>query len=187
MGTGLGICMAPATAAIVAATPVEKHGVAAAVNDAAREVGAAVGIAIAGSVLAAGYTDRITPALPGLPGPARGPFSDSLAAALQAGEKSGPAREQLATIAKSAFMHGYGHAGVVLSGITVASALILAIGAPGRRDATLDGAENRGDNPLSGTTARPHSHTGHDMPDDHDEPTSGYQQVERMERFDDSP
>src|SRR3546814_12814787 len=27
MGTGLGLCMAPATAAIVAATPVEKHGV----------------------------------------------------------------------------------------------------------------------------------------------------------------
>ncbi len=186
MGTGLGVCMAPATAAIVAATPVEKHGVAAAVNDAAREVGAAVGIAIAGSVLAAGYTNRITPALSSLPGPAREPFSDSLAAALQAADQSGPAREQLATIAKSAFMHGYGHAGVVLSGITVASALILAIWAPGRRDAMLDNAEKPGDNPLSGTTALPHSHTGHDMSDDHDASKAGYRHMERMERFDDS-
>jgi|GEM_PF-4449812 len=41
MGAGLGLITAPATTAIVAATPVEKHGVAAAVNDAICEIGAA--------------------------------------------------------------------------------------------------------------------------------------------------
>src|SRR3546814_11523741 len=63
MSAGLGLCTAPATYAIVADTPEAKHGVAAAVNDAAREIGAAIGIAVAGSVLAAGYSHHIAPAL----------------------------------------------------------------------------------------------------------------------------
>jgi hypothetical protein len=57
MSAGLGLCTAPAPAAIIAGTPVEKHGVAAAVNDAARGVGAAIGIALAGSILVAGYSN----------------------------------------------------------------------------------------------------------------------------------
>lgn len=133
LGTGLGLCTAPATAAVVAAVPVEKHGVAAAVNDAAREVGAAVGIAIAGSILAAGYTSRIASALPALPAQVREPVSDSPAAALEVADSSGPDGSQLADAATSAFVHGYSYGAVVLSIITVAGALILAVWAPGRR------------------------------------------------------
>src|SRR3546814_5028516 len=96
MSAGLGLCTAPATYAIVADTLEAKHGVAAAVNDAAREIGAAIGIAVAGSVLAAGYTPRIQPALPRLPEPAREPVADSLAAALQVAALGGPAAQQLA-------------------------------------------------------------------------------------------
>ena len=136
LGTGLGLCTAPATAAVVAAVPVEKHGVAAAVNDAAREVGAAVGIAIAGSVLAAGYTSRIATALPALPAAAREPVSDSLASALAVAESSGPAGSQLAEVAASAFVHGYSHGAVVLSIITVGGALALAVWSPGRQAPT---------------------------------------------------
>ncbi|WP_396922728.1 MFS transporter [Mycolicibacterium sp.] len=133
LGTGLGLCTAPATAAVVAAVPVEKHGVAAAVNDAAREVGAAVGIAIAGSVLAAGYTSRIATALPALPAPVREPVSDSLASALAVAESSGPAGSQLTEVATAAFVHGYSHGAIVLSIITVAGALALAVWSPGRQ------------------------------------------------------
>lgn len=133
LGTGLGLCTAPATAAVVAAVPVEKHGVAAAVNDAAREVGAAVGIAIAGSVLAAGYTSRIATALPALPAAAREPVSDSLASALAVAESSGPAGSQLAEVATAAFVHGYSHGASVLSIITGVGALALAVWSPGRR------------------------------------------------------
>ena len=42
----------PATAAIVCSLPDDKQGVASAVNDTAREVGGALGIAVLGSVLA---------------------------------------------------------------------------------------------------------------------------------------
>ncbi len=132
LSAGLGLCTAPATYAIVADTPVAKHGVAAAVNDAAREIGAAIGIAVSGSVLAAGYTHHIQPALPQLPEPARGPVADSLAAALQVADRAGPAAQPLAEFAKTAFVHGSTQAALALAAITAAGALALAILAPGR-------------------------------------------------------
>ncbi|MET7771036.1 MFS transporter [Nocardia sp. NPDC005366] len=133
MSTGVGLCTAPATAAIIAGTPVEKYGVAAAVNDAAREVGAAIGIAIGGSVLAAGYSQRIAPALPSLPEPAREPVGDSLAAAMQIAERAGPTGQPLAEFAKSAFIHGMHQSSAALGFLTVGGALLIAFWTPGRR------------------------------------------------------
>lgn len=52
LGLGMALAAPPATAAIVASLPEEKQGVASAVNDTAREVGGALGIAVLGSVLA---------------------------------------------------------------------------------------------------------------------------------------
>jgi len=151
MSTGLGLCTAPATAAIVEGAPVEKHGVAAAVNDAAREVGAAVGIAIAGSILAAAYADRITPELSGLPEPLRGPFSESLAAAAEAADRAGPQGAQLVEVAQSAFVHGSRQASIVLACITFAAAAILAVWAPGRVRSGTEPAEQQAQSVPSGS------------------------------------
>lgn len=52
LGFGLALSTTPATTAIVESLPEHKQGVASAVNDAAREVGGALGIAVLGSVLA---------------------------------------------------------------------------------------------------------------------------------------
>ncbi|WP_067814804.1 MFS transporter [Nocardia inohanensis] len=136
-GIGLGLCATPATAAIVADTPVEKHGVAAAVNDATREIGAAIGIALAGSLLAAGYRDRIRPALPRLPEAVREPVADSLAAALAVADHAGPAARPLADFAKESFVHGNTRATLVLAVIAAAGA-VLALAAPGRPRRDLD-------------------------------------------------
>ena len=57
---GIGLATAPSTTAIMSNTPLENQGVGSAVNDTARELGAAIGIALAGSILAAGYDRRIT-------------------------------------------------------------------------------------------------------------------------------
>ncbi|MBJ7336439.1 MAG: MFS transporter [Mycolicibacterium sp.] len=138
LGAGMGLCVAPATTAIVDATPEEDQGVAAAVNDACREVGAAIGIAIAGSILAAGYTNRIRPALADLPLQARDAFSDSLAAALQVAQSMGPAGERAAASAQSAFIHGYGQAMLILAIVTVVSAIVLALWAPERESRRED-------------------------------------------------
>ncbi|WP_235831408.1 MFS transporter [Gordonia zhaorongruii] len=56
---GIGLATAPSTTAIMSNTPLENQGVGSAVNDTAREFGAAIGIALAGSIMAAGYEARI--------------------------------------------------------------------------------------------------------------------------------
>ena len=55
MGVGMGLAMAPATDSIMGSLPKAKAGVGSAVNDTTREVGGALGVAILGSLLAAGY------------------------------------------------------------------------------------------------------------------------------------
>ncbi|SKX83892.1 major facilitator transporter [Mycobacteroides abscessus subsp. abscessus] len=59
IAVGIGLATAPSTTAIMSNTPLDNQGVGSAVNDTARELGAAIGIAIAGSLLAAGYSARI--------------------------------------------------------------------------------------------------------------------------------
>ncbi|WP_280261853.1 MFS transporter [Nocardia abscessus] len=132
MSSGTGLCTAPATAAIIAGTPVEKHSVAAAVNDAAREVGAAVGIAIAGSILAAGYSARIAPVLPQVPEQIREPVGDSLAATLQVTDRVGPQAAPLAELAESAFVYGVQQAALALGILTFVAAILIGVWAPGR-------------------------------------------------------
>lgn len=58
-GAGLSLAATPATVAITSALPDEKQGVASAVNDTAREVGSAIGIAILGAALTNTYKTEI--------------------------------------------------------------------------------------------------------------------------------
>jgi EmrB/QacA subfamily drug resistance transporter len=60
VGCGLGLSVPPATAVIMNDLGVEKAGDGAAVNQLARQVGGALGVAIVGSVFAAIYADLIT-------------------------------------------------------------------------------------------------------------------------------
>lgn len=139
--TGIGLATAPATAAIVSGVPTGNHGVAAAVNDAAREVGAAVGIALAGSILAAGYSDRIASTVAALPEQLRDPVSDSLAATLEVTARLGPQADPLAEAASAAFVHGVGQASIALGALTLVSAVAIGFWAPGRiRTAETDSA-----------------------------------------------
>jgi MFS transporter, DHA2 family, multidrug resistance protein len=55
MGTGMAIALAPATGSIMSAVPLDKAGVGSAVNDTTREFGAALGVAVMGSVLGSIY------------------------------------------------------------------------------------------------------------------------------------
>ncbi len=59
LGLGMGLSMTPSTEAITATLPEEKQGVASALNDTSRELGGAVGVALLGSLLTSGYSDRI--------------------------------------------------------------------------------------------------------------------------------
>ncbi|MFC9789065.1 MFS transporter [Rhodococcus sp. NPDC127528] len=130
---GVGLCTAPATHAIVDNTPDDKQGVASAVNDTTREIGAAVGIALAGSLLAATYSRGIEPAVQAVPEPAKEPVGSSLAAALQVAKMAGPQGDQLAAFARLVFMDGMSDAARALGAILLMAAVVVGVCAPGRR------------------------------------------------------
>ncbi|MEY4494356.1 MAG: hypothetical protein RL570_471 [Actinomycetota bacterium] len=66
-GTGIALSATPATVAITSALPTSKQGVASSVNDTAREIGSAVGIAILGAALTETYKSEMGSATEGLP------------------------------------------------------------------------------------------------------------------------
>jgi EmrB/QacA subfamily drug resistance transporter len=132
LATGIGFCTAPTTSAIMAAVPDEKQGVASAVNDAAREVGGALGIAVAGSILAGRYAHELAPRLTEFPAAVRGPATDSLAKAVEVAGKLGPQGNQLAALSKSAFMTAMHGSTLAMSVIVGIAAVLIGLWAPGR-------------------------------------------------------
>lgn len=132
MASGIGLCTAPTTSAIMGAVPDEKQGVASAVNDATREVGAAIGIAVAGSILAAVYQDALAPRLGSFPDPVRQSATDSLASALGTAGQMGAPGERLTTLAQWAFMESMDHALTVMAAVIAVGAVFVAVWSPGR-------------------------------------------------------
>jgi EmrB/QacA subfamily drug resistance transporter len=132
LATGIGLCTAPTTSAIMGAASDEKQGVASAVNDTARELGAALGIAVAGSMLAAQYSKGLTALLPAFPEPVRGPASDSLAEAIEVSNRLGPQGAQLADLAKATFVEAMQSSLLVMAVIVGVAAVLIGLWSPGR-------------------------------------------------------
>ena len=132
LGLGIGISTSPATAAIVDSVGDSKRGVASALNDAVRELGSALGIAVAGSVLAAGYSAGLHPLVRFLPPRIAHLATSSVAAALEIAGRAGPRAAPLATAARRAYLHGMHSGLVVLALICFVAAAVLLFWAPGR-------------------------------------------------------
>lgn len=127
IGLGMGLSMTPATEAITETLPAEKQGVASALNDTSREIGGALGVAMLGSIVTAGYKDAIAPALvdlaPELAEPASEGIGGAFAAAAQAGDQ-GPA---LIEAAKYAFVEGWVQSmwvGVAMAAVALAYLIV---------------------------------------------------------------
>src|SRR6202022_5082233 len=103
-----------------------------AVNDTTREVGGALGIALAGSILAARYAHVLTPHLAAFPGPVRAPASHSLAQALEISRSIGPQGRQLAELSQTAFLRAMDSSLLVMGVIIAIAALVIGAWAPGR-------------------------------------------------------
>ena len=104
LSSGIGLCTAPTTSAIMSSVPDDKQGVASAVNDTTREVGAALGIALTGSMLASKYTAALSPQLSAFPEPVRTAATRSLGEALGLAPRLGPAGQELVDASRSAFL-----------------------------------------------------------------------------------
>jgi EmrB/QacA subfamily drug resistance transporter len=126
LGAGAALATTPATTAIVSSLPQSKQGVASAVNDLAREVGGALGIAVLGSALTDRYHAGTADAVAQLPPELAHHAHDALPAALAIAERLGPKGAGLAAQAQAAFVDGLGLAmWIAAAGVAVAGGLVL--------------------------------------------------------------
>lgn len=122
-GLGIGLTSSAGTAVIVGSLRRDQQGVASAVNDATREVGSAIGIALMGSVYGTKYRASL-PDLTRLPRQAADAVRQSPAGGLHVAAHLGPNGGALASTIRGAFVHG-------LSASLIAVAAILAVAAVG--------------------------------------------------------
>jgi EmrB/QacA subfamily drug resistance transporter len=139
VGGGLGLTTAPATEAIMGAVPKEKAGIGSAMNDATREFGGTLGVAVIGSVFASLYANGVaaSPAVAGLPAVAADAARDSVGAALIVADQvrvvAGPAlADQLAAAARVAYFDGLAAGCLVAAGVALAGAVFVARFLPAR-------------------------------------------------------
>jgi EmrB/QacA subfamily drug resistance transporter len=133
VGVGMALAMAPATTDIVAAVPLHKQGVASATNDAAREVGGTLGIAVLGSVLNDQYRAGVADAAPAsAPDGLVETAQESLGAALGIATRLGERGDDLALGARSAFVDGLADAFLASAAALVLCAVVFAVVIPRR-------------------------------------------------------
>jgi Na+/melibiose symporter-like transporter len=126
MTCGMAMSMSPMTAAIMSAVPARRAGAGSAMNDATRELGAALGIAVLGSITASHYSSALDGLTSGLPDAARETASSSIAGALQvASQLPGQAGEALRVGAESAFVDGLHFAVTVGAALALGSAALV--------------------------------------------------------------
>jgi EmrB/QacA subfamily drug resistance transporter len=125
LGFGMGLAMTPSTEAITSSLPRAKQGLASALNDVTREFGTAIGVALLGAVLTAGYRSAIEPQLVGVPDDVAGPVRDGLANAVAAAGDRGDSSIAIVDAARQAFVDGWQHA--MWAGATAMTALLLVI------------------------------------------------------------
>jgi EmrB/QacA subfamily drug resistance transporter len=150
VGTGMGLTSAPATEAIMGVVPKEKAGVGSAVNDATRELGGTLGVAVIGSVFASIYVNAMetSRAAALLPAELLDRAKESVGAALFGAQELATANPEagrlLATAAQNAYFDGFQVGCIVAAGIALAGAVFAAIVLPARpSEKAMNFAENQ--------------------------------------------
>jgi EmrB/QacA subfamily drug resistance transporter len=146
--TGVALVNAPATEAIMGAVPANQAGVGSAVNDATREIGGTLGVAVLGSIFVSLYVSSIDGARldsldPGVLEAAR----SGLGAVVQIAPNLGEPGRRLAEAANNGFFDGLQTACLSGAGILAAAAVFAAMFIPSRPappvEADLDPEDNR--------------------------------------------
>ncbi|MBO4270735.1 MFS transporter [Microbispora triticiradicis] len=150
MGIGMGLSMTPSTEAITGSLPREKQGVASALNDVTREFGSALGVALLGALLSAGYRGAIGGRLDGIPPEAATTAREGIANAVEVANGAGPYARNLIHAAQQSFVDGWQQA--MWAGVAVMGALFVYV--------ILRGPKNRasttaGDTETTGPVTEP--------------------------------
>jgi EmrB/QacA subfamily drug resistance transporter len=130
-GAGMGLAGTPATTAITSSLPESKQGVASAVNDTAREVGSALGIAVLGSAITRVYRDGVADVAAALPAAAAERVEGSIAFTQSpAVARLGEAAEPVVAAARQAFMDGVSTALLTAAVVLVVAAALVWLRSP---------------------------------------------------------
>lgn len=133
MGVGMGLTQTPATEAITSSLPRERQGVASALNDVTREFGTALGVALLGAVLSAGYRDAIDDRLDGVPDVAAGPAREGIATAIAAADGAGDQSAVLVRAAQDSFVDGWQRSMWAGAGVMALLFVLVVARGPGAR------------------------------------------------------
>jgi EmrB/QacA subfamily drug resistance transporter len=130
-GLGLGLTMPPSMDAALGALSPDRSGVGSALIQALRQVGSAVGVAVLGSVLNAGYRDRVD--VGGLSESAAAAVRDSAASGVAVAARAGSAG--LLDSVRAAFVHGMSLSLLVAAVIALLGAVLALFFLPSDRTA----------------------------------------------------
>ncbi|MFD0206121.1 MULTISPECIES: MFS transporter [Saccharothrix] len=123
MGVGMGLSMTPSTEAITGSLPRGEQGVASALNDITREFGTALGIAVLGALLSAGYRSAIDDRLHGVPQATADTARQGIANAVEVSGGTGSHAPRIVQAAQQSFVDGWQQAmwaGAVIMGVLFA-------------------------------------------------------------------
>jgi hypothetical protein len=138
--------MPPATDSIMGSVPPAKAGVGSAVNDATRQLGGALGVAMLGSVFSSVYAGTLRSALADQPIPAAtvDAAAQQIGAALGVAPRIGGQQgAELADVARQAFVDGFGISALAGAGAALLCAGMVVVGRP----------VTRADDPVSAAKA----------------------------------
>jgi EmrB/QacA subfamily drug resistance transporter len=134
-GTGMANVVPAATESVMSALPREKAGAGSALNNAARQVAVAMGVAVLGSVIASVYRGEMTDRFNALPAGQRHVAAESIEGTLAVASRMGAAGQNLIEPAHAAFVQGMHLAAGVSAIVAFLGALMVFKWMPGRRSA----------------------------------------------------
>jgi EmrB/QacA subfamily drug resistance transporter len=129
MGIGMGLISTPATESILLVLPPARAGVGSAVNDATRELGGTLGVAVVGSIFSSVYAAHLADGLFGRQQPAvLAQAQDSV----QAAQAAGAGSRGLTAAMQDAFLAGLHTSSLVIGLLCLTAALAALAALPGR-------------------------------------------------------
>ncbi|WP_027930400.1 MFS transporter [Amycolatopsis thermoflava] len=143
MGLGMGLAMTPSTEAVTGSLPRDKQGVASALNDITREFGTALGVALLGALLSAGYRGSIDGMLSGVPREAADVAREGVANAIEVSGSTGSHAAQIVHAARESFVAGWQHAMWAGAAVMAVLAAYVAVRGPRSRPAADTAASSR--------------------------------------------
>jgi EmrB/QacA subfamily drug resistance transporter len=152
LSVGIGLSMSPSTTVITESLPAAKQGVASALNDTVRELGGAIGIALLGSFVSAGYRSSVSSATTDLPADLAHQVEDGIGAAFAAAPQLGSDAPRIIQAAQAALVDGWQVA--MWFGVGLAAALFVFLAVRGPRPSDL-AAEDALDADLHADLDRP--------------------------------